>query len=77
VEQIVSKKSTLDKTLDKKGNPVPGPGSYNLSEVWKGKKLKKRRKKRPYSANPKIGDRILKSISKGPSISIYHSRSRY
>jgi len=67
----------LDTQLDPKGNPVPGPGAYKISEVWKGKKVKKRRGKRPYSANPKIGDRILKTISKGPSFSIYHSRSRY
>lgn len=51
---------------------MPGPGHYKTTEVWKGKK--KGKMKRPFSANPKIGDRILKSISKGPTFSIYHSK---
>lgn len=59
------------KTIDPKQDPVPGPGYYKLQEVWKGKKVKMRR---PYSANPKVGQKILKSISKGPTFSLYHSR---
>lgn len=59
------------KELDPKADPVPGPGAYNLSEVWKGKKVKMRR---PYSAQPKTGERILSSISKGPTISCYYRK---
>jgi len=62
------------KKIDPKQDPVPGPGYYKTQEVWKGKDVRMRR---PYSANPKVGDKILKSISKGPSISIYNSRGPY
>lgn len=57
--------------LDAKADPVPGPGTYNLQEVWNGKKVKMRR---PYSAQPKAGERILSSISKGPAVSIYYRK---
>lgn len=57
--------------LDPKADPVPGPGAYNTTEVWNGKKTKMRR---PYSAQPKIGEKILKSISKGPTTSVYYRK---
>lgn len=63
--------NTEGKELDPKADPIPGPGHYNLSEVWKGKKTKLRR---AYSAQPKPGQRIMSSISKGPSISGYYRK---
>lgn len=67
------------KPLDSKNDPVPGPGYYKVTEVWKGKQVKapkkaRGKKKRPFSANPQVGERILKNISKGPCISIYHRK---
>lgn len=63
--------NTEGKELDPKADPVPGPGAYNLSEVWKGKKTKLRR---PYSAQPQPGQRIMSAISKGPTISAYYRK---
>lgn len=63
--------NTVGKELDPKSDPVPGPGAYNLEEVWKGKKTKLRR---PYSAQPQVGQRIMSSISKGPSVSVYYRK---
>lgn len=65
------------RTIDPKNDPSPGPGYYKLQETWKGKILPtkgKRRVRRPYSAQPKIGQRILQKMSKGPSFSIYNPR---
>ncbi len=65
--------------IDVNGDPVPGPGNYNTIEIWKGKINKPKKTKDPnkrcWSAAPKVGERILKSISKGPSFSIYNSRN--
>lgn len=56
----------------KKGNK-PGPGAYNILERWKGKKVKGKAA-RSFSAEPKVGQRILKMTSKLPTRSIYHPR---
>ena len=61
----------LGKELDPNTDPVPGPGNYKITEVWNGKIVKSRR---PYSAQPKVGERILTKISKGPSVSIYYRK---
>jgi len=50
---------------------VPGPGAYKLAEVWNGKVTKMRR---PYSAQPKPGERIMSSISKGTTVNIYYKK---
>jgi hypothetical protein len=57
--------------LDPKNDPVPGPGYYNLQEVYPGKTG---RFARSYSAQAKPGERILKNISKGITTSIYHRK---
>lgn len=69
--KLYNEGNTVGKELDPKADPVPGPGHYQLSEVWTGKKVKMRR---PYSAQPKPGERILKSISKGTTCSIYYQK---
>lgn len=69
--KLFNEGNTQGKELDPKADPVPGPGAYNLSEVWPGKKVKLRR---PYSAQPKAGERIFQSISTGPSVSIYYRK---
>ena len=68
--------------LDPKADPIPGPGYYKVTETWRGKQVKgsnkprgrKKGKRRPYSANPGVGDKILRTISKGPTLSIYHKK---
>lgn len=69
--KLYNQGNTVGKQLDPKADPVPGPGTYQTTEVWNGKKVKMRR---PYSAQPKPGERILKSISKGPTCSIYYQK---
>lgn len=69
--KLFNEGNTIGKELDPKSDPVPGPGHYKLAEVWNGKKVKMRR---PYSAQPQPGEKILKSISKGPTCSIYYQK---
>lgn len=74
--RLFNQNNDQGKKIDPKQDPVPGPGYYKLGEVWTGKKIDSK-KVRPYSANPKVGERIIKSISKGPVFSIYNSRGGY
>lgn len=69
--KLYNEGNTIGKELDPKSDPVPGPGHYKLAEVWNGKKVKMRR---PYSAQPKPGERILMSISKGPTCNVYYQK---
>ena len=57
--------------LDPKSDPVPGPGHYQLQEVYSGKTG---RYARSYSAKPKQGEKISKHISKGITTSIYYRK---
>lgn len=69
--RIFNDAGTGGKELDPKADPVPGPGQYDLQEVWHGKKTKMRR---AYSAQPKPGQQIQRKISKGPTVSIYYQK---
>lgn len=75
--KLFNENNNEGKKIDPKQDPIPGPGYYKTQEVWKGKIINPKYIRRPYSVNPKTGDKILKTISKGPSISIYNSKGGY
>ena len=74
--------TTTGKVIDVKRGPSPGPGAYLKLERWKGKKKmnfggRKRSGSSSIRDRKKPGDRLMSMISKGPTKSIYQSKSFY